>query len=87
MSKRTTKSVTYAYPTSDLAKEWGYPLGCWIVQNIAGDITVISCEQYGYRAAAYQAFALAEALPGNYHPSSKFSKGDIMREKLLTKTY
>lgn len=35
-----TKQVNHAYPTSDIAKRYGFPkLGCWIVETGLGSYT------------------------------------------------
>jgi len=54
----TTKSLEYAYPTSDNAKKFGYyEKGCWyVVIRGAESKTVVGERAYNTKAEAVEAF-------------------------------
>ena len=61
--ENTTKSLEYAYPTSDNAKKFGYyEKGCWSVV-IRGEEseTVVGERAYSTKAKAVEAFKAIEA--------------------------
>lgn len=59
----TTKSLEYAYPTSDNAKKFGYHLkGCWyIVIRGAESETVVGERAFASKAEAVETFKAANA--------------------------
>ena len=61
--ENTTKSLEYAYPTSDTAKKFGYhDKGCWFVVIRGADSEAIAGEKaFDSKADAFEAFNAIDA--------------------------